>query len=370
MDTPIRILQIVPNMQSGGLETLIMNIYRNIDKNKVQFDFLVHYTEEKFYDKEIESMGGKIYRFSLRNDSNVIKYIMELNQFFKEHKEYKVIHCHMASIGTLIFAIAKKNGIQCRIAHSHNTNTENNLKGIIKSILIKPYKYFSSYNFACSNDAGYFLFKNKKFEVLPNGILTTNFIYNEESRIKIRKELGISDDFVVGHVGRMCNQKNHLYLLDIFYEYNRANPKSKLLLIGTGELEKKINEKINKLKLNENVLMLGSKSNVNDYYNAMDCFVFPSKFEGLGIVIIEAQASGLKCLISNNIPLEADLIPELITRLSIQQDSFNWSKNIKESKDRLKFNDVVKNSNYDINKVVDRLTKIYIKFYNGGNIDD
>lgn len=366
----IRILQIVPNMQAGGLETFIMNVYRNIDKSKVQFDFLVHYTEEKFYDKEIEKLGGKIYRFSLRNDNNIFKYIKELNDFFSKHKEYKIIHCHMASIGALIFAIAKKNGIKYRIAHSHNTNTEKNLKGIIKSILIKPYKYFSSYNFACSNDAGNFLFKNKKFEILYNGIYTEKFAYNEEKRIEIRKKLGISDELVIGHVGRMCEQKNHLYLLDIFYHYNKVNPKSKLLLIGTGELEDRIKEKVTQLNIEKNVLMIGNKDNVNDYYNAMDCFILPSKFEGLGIVAIEAQSSGLLCLISDNIPIEADVVPELVTRLSIKQKPSNWIKNINRSKDRIKFNEVVKNSNYDINKVVDKLTEIYIKFHNRGDTDE
>ena len=188
---PIRVLHIVPNMQAGGLETLIMNIYRNIDRTKVQFDFLVHYTGNYFYDDEIRSLGGRIYKLSVRDDNNFIKYLKDLDAFFKKHPEYKIVHGHMESLGQFYFKAAKKNGVPVRVAHSHNSATENTIKGKIKGLLLKRYKVFATDYFACSQKAGEFMFANKKFTVLKNAIIVNNFIYNENERNRLRKELGI-----------------------------------------------------------------------------------------------------------------------------------------------------------------------------------
>lgn len=211
---PIRVLHIVPNMQAGGLETLIMNIYRNIDRTKVQFDFLVHYTGNYFYDDEIRSLGGRIYKLSVRDDNNFIKYLKDLDAFFKKHPEYKIVHGHMESLGQFYFKAAKKNGVPVRVAHSHNSATENTIKGKIKGLLLKRYKVFATDYFACSQKAGEFMFANKKFTVLKNAIIVNNFIYNENERNRLRKELGIKGKIVIGHAGRFCEQKNHKFLID------------------------------------------------------------------------------------------------------------------------------------------------------------
>ena len=352
-----RILQIVPNMQSGGLETFIMNMYRNIDRSKFQFDFIVHYRERKFYDDEIEKMGGKIYRFSLRNDNNIIKYIIELDAFFKKHKEYKIIHCHMASIGFLAFLLAKKNGIKIRIAHSHNSNTENTLKGVIKSILIKPFKYLSTHRLACSEQAGKFLFGKMKFKVVENAIDISEFLYNFDVRQKVRKELNLQNKFVIGHIGRFCKQKNHDFLIDCFAKFHKENNESVLLLIGEGELKEKIQTKVKELNLDESVIFLGNRKDVNELYQAMDCFAFPSKFEGLGIVLIEAQVSGLKVIASTNIPEEAiitDNIKLLNTEINL------WIENIKDISmhtERGKLDNRI--YRYDITFVANKLMRMY-----------
>ena len=171
----IRVLHVVPNMNVGGLETFIMNVYRNIDRDKIQFDFLEHYIEPSVYDEEIEKLGGKIYRFSLRNDNNIFKYIIDLNKFFKEHKEYKIVHCHMSSINAILFVVAKFHGIKIRIAHSHNTTTEKTVKGFIKKICASFVKYTSTVNFACSSEAGDYLFGIKGYTVIPNAINLNDF---------------------------------------------------------------------------------------------------------------------------------------------------------------------------------------------------
>lgn len=356
----IRILQIVPNMQSGGLESFIMNLYRNIDKEKIQFDFLVHYKEKYFYDDEIERMGGKIYRFSLRNDNNIIKYIKELDTFFKEHREYKIIHCHMASIGFLLFYIARKNGVKIRIAHSHNSNTENTLKGFVKSILIKPFKYLSTHRFACSEQAGKFLFRKMDFQVIENAIDINKFSYNLDIRKKMREELNLQNKFVIGHVGRFCEQKNHDFLIECFAKFHKENNNSILLLIGEGELKEKIQKKVKELNIDKSVIFLGNRKDVNELYQAMDCFAFPSKFEGLGIVLIEAQVSGLNVISSSNIPEEA-IVTNNIKLLDTEIDL--WIKNIRDISINIERGKLDgREKKYDITFIANKIMQMYIKF--------
>lgn len=265
---PIRVLHIVPNMQAGGLETLIMNIYRNIDRTKVQFDFLVHYTGNYFYDDEIRSLGGRIYKLSVRDDNNFIKYLKDLDAFFKKHPEYKIVHGHMESLGQFYFKAAKKDGVPVRVAHSHNSATENTFKGKIKGLLLKRYKVFATDYFACSQKAGEFMFANKKFTVLKNAIIVNNFIYNENERNRLRKELGIEGKIVIGHAGRFCEQKNHKFLIDVFKKIADLENNAVLLLIGAGETFEKVKEQVCEYGLEERVIFLGVRKDINlsDFY--------------------------------------------------------------------------------------------------------
>lgn len=357
-----RVLQIVPNMQAGGLETFIMNIYREINKNEVQFDFLVHYKEPKFYDAEIEKMGGKIYRFSLRDNNNIFKYISELNKFYRNNK-YDVIHCHMASIGFLNFLIAKKNGIKVRIAHSHNINTESNFKGLIKKIMIKPYKFLSTINLACSEEAGKFLFGKRKYTVISNGIDVAKFKFNENKRTEIRTKHNWENSFIIGHVGRFEKQKNHMFMLELIEKLSKINDKYKMVFIGDGTLKEEIYEIAKKRNLLNNIEFISSISNVEDYYCAMDCFILPSFFEGLGIVLIEAQSSGLKCIVSSNIPNEA-YVTDLVSTIDLTKiDEWvtkieDFSKN--QSHNRDSYNTIVNKTSFSINKVAEEIKNIYL----------
>ena len=366
---PIRILQIVPNMQSGGLETLIMNIYRNINREHIQFDFLVHYKEKKFFDDEIESLGGKIYRFSLRDDNNILKYIYQLNKFYKAHKEYKVIHCHMSSIGFINFFIAKFNGIKFRIAHSHNNSTDKTLKGKIKNLLIRPYKFISTLNFACSNSAGKFLFGNKKFEVVPNAIDIELFKYNIEKRNKVRNALKIgSDTFVVGHVGRFNVQKNHKFIIEIFREIKNNNDNSILILVGSGELENNIKELVKKYKLEDSVIFMGNRADVYELYQCFDCFLFPSLFEGLGITLIEAQISGLKCYTSKDVVAKEAKITDNIEYIDLSLTANEWATKIlaNSSYERIEHSKAAIDNGFDIKMLGKKMENLYSYLYKGG----
>lgn len=355
----IRVLHIVPNMNSGGLETFIMNVYRNIDRNKFQFDFLEHYQEKSFYDSEIQSLGGKIYHFSLRDDNNIFKYIIKINKFFKNHNEYKVIHCHMESIGSLVFIIAKIHGIKIRIGHAHTNSFNKNLKGYVKRFLSLFFKYTTTINFACSNEAGRYLFKNKKYIVIPNGINFQKFKFNKNKRIKLRKEYNLEDKFVIGHVGRMDDSKNQLFLIDVFNQYQKFNNNSMLILVGDGEFKNKILKKISKLNIENKVLLLGIRNDVNDLLSMFDVFAFPSKFEGLGICLIEAQINGLMTLTSENIPKNTN-ISNYIKYLPLEVNKWVTAlKNVNKRDNKIVYNEEMKK--YNIESVVDILKKTYEK---------
>lgn len=354
----VRILHIVPNMNMGGLETFIMNIYENIDREKIQFDFLEHYKEESAYDKRIEELGGKIYHFSFRNDKRIIKYIVSLNKFFRKHKEYKVIHCHMESVGSLVFFIAKLHGIKVRIGHSHTTSANNDLKGFIKKIISKPFKYFTTINLACSTEAGKYLFGKKKFTVIPNAINMDVFKYNLEFRNNLRKEFNISDEkLVIGHVGRMDKGKNQLFLIDIFNNYIKVNKNALLVLVGAGEDKEKIINKIDEYKISDKVILTGIRRDVNKIYSMFDMFIFPSLFEGLPLTLIEAEVNGLNILASSSISKEC-VISNKIKFLNVFDTADKWANEIVNSDRKVLFNE--NKEKYDIKNTIKYLESKYI----------
>lgn len=303
MGKPIRILQIVPNMHAAGLETLIMNLYRNIDKNKIQFDFLVHYTERCFYDDEIEKMGGNIYRLSFREDGNLKKYIKDLNDFFSKH-HYKIIHGHMASTAFFYMNVAKKHNVPVRILHSHNTSTEKTLKGFVKHQMLKLSTIYANVFFACGQKAGEFLYGKRKFEIINNAIDLNKFKKDKKSGDELRKRLNIKNEFVIGHIGRFNTQKNHEFIVNLFEKFVENNQNSKLVLVGEGELEENIRDMVTSKKLNDKVIFFGVTKDTNAVYNMFDVFLLPSLFEGLPVVGIETQAAKCRSILSDKITTE------------------------------------------------------------------
>jgi len=310
--TPIRVLQVLGGLEAGGAESFVMNLYRAVDKKKVQFDFAKHIEHKGVFEDEITQMGGKIYRCPQYTGKNHFAYCKWWDSFFKEHPEYHVIHGHVRSTASIYLKIAKKHGL-VTIAHSHSTSNGSGISAVVKNIMQFPIHYTADYLFACSDKAGVWLYGKKaltrpNYRMIPNGIDLQRFTFDEEKRRRMRQELGISDNtFVIGHVGRMTTPKNHRFLVELFAEYHKKNQNSRILLVGDGELFETVQQQCTQLGISDSVIMVGSKTNTEDYYQVMDVFVFPSLWEGLPVSVVEAQANGLPCLLSDVITHDVDL---------------------------------------------------------------
>lgn len=310
MSEVIRILHVLGGMGQGGTENFLMNLYRNIDKEKIQFDFLVN--REGFFDDEIERLGGRIYYIPALQKVGQISYVSHLKEFLLNHKEYKIIHSHLNQVTGLILEVANKVNIPIRIAHSHNSKSN-------KHLIIKIYKKYLGNKivknatdlWACSDIAGNWLYgKNtKNVKIIKNAIDLEKFEYSEKVRNKVRKDFNIEEkDFVIGNIGRFSYQKNQIFLLEVLKELKNINKNTKLMLVGNGSLKEKLIKHSKELNIEDSIIWLENRTDVNELLQAMDFFVFPSKFEGLGIVLIEAQSAGLKCIASEKvIPKEAQV---------------------------------------------------------------
>lgn len=360
-EEPIRILNVVPNMRAAGIESFIMNVYRNIDRDKVQFDFIVHNKKREFFDDEIKKLGGKIYRLSFKDDKNLFKYIKDIDNFFKEHKEYKIVHGHMQSMMPLYLYIAKKNGVKVRIAHSHNGNYEKTIKGFILHIFSRFAKLFSTNNWACSDIAGKYLFGKHYYEVVPNGIDVKKFQFNSSVRQEVRKELNINSNYVIGHIGRFELQKNHKFLIEVFNEVQKERKDAILLLIGIGKLEEKVKKQVRKLNLEEKVKFLGIREDTNRLYQAMDCFVLPSLYEGLPVVGIEAQVSGVNSIFSKNITKDLRISSNTYFLGIKKKDIGIWKQQIM-TVNNLQRNKYIDINKYDIKNISNFIERKYFEY--------
>ncbi|MGX2961389.1 glycosyltransferase family 1 protein [Peribacillus sp. JNUCC 23] len=365
MDGPLRILHVVVNMNRGGAETLIMNLYRNIDRSKIQFDFLT--SKEGVFDDEIEKLGGIIHRVHYLTDVGHFKYQSGLDEFFSKHSSYKVVHAHMDKMSGIVLRSAKKAGIPIRISHSHNTQSEGGFAA-------KMYKWYAgkfiiqnaTNFFACSNKAAQWLFEGEErnARLLKNGIEYEPFAFSADIRNVVREELAIeAQTFVLGHVGRFAHQKNHSFLIDIFAEFYKNNKNSILVLVGDGPLKKEIQEKVTKLQLDSKVKFIGIRSDINRILQAFDVFVFPSFHEGLPVSLIEAQAAGLPCLISDQISKEVDLGIQLIQYLPINFTG-NWASQLNKTanhpnKRKIEPNSLLKQG-YSIKETAQEMKDFYL----------
>lgn len=367
MGEPIRVLHILQRMEAGGTQALLMNIYRKIDRTKVQFDFLVVYKEKQFYDDEIEKMGGHVYKLSFREDLNLPKFQKDLAVFFTQHHEYKIVHCHAYTIGYFCLKAAKKAGIPVRIAHSHSNAAVHDVKLPLKLIMQKLFTRYSTDLFACSEEAGKFAFKGKKFGIVQNAIDSQKFIADANIREEIRKALRVENKFVVGHVGRMQPEKNHDFLIDVFAELKKSKPDAELILVGTGPLEDKVKSKVVEKGLSDCVHFLGNRKDMNRIYQAMDVFVFPSLFEGLGIVAIEAQAAGVPIVCSEGLPPETDITP-IYRKLLLSDGEEKWANAALEMAQNLKahtnMQQYVIDAGFDMNVTAKYMEGYYLRKYN------
>lgn len=330
MGTPLRVLHVVVNMNRGGAETLIMNLYRNIDRSKVQFDFLT--CKEGVFDEEIVKLGGKVHRIPYVTDVGHRGYIKALNTFFSSHPQYKIVHSHMDKMSGLVLRSAKKARVPVRIAHSHNTSSEGGATAkIYKWYAGKSIGTCATHLLACSNAAARWLFADKAdtAKILKNGIDCDRFLFRPEIRKQVRKELQIEQEaFVIGHVGRFAYQKNHTYLIDLFAQLTQFRPNSILLLAGEGPLRLEMEKKVKDLNMENHIRFLGVRSDIERILQAFDVFVFPSIHEGLPVTLVEAQGVGLPCIISDAITKEVDLGMNLVEHVPLA-DKMAWIEKMK-----------------------------------------
>ncbi len=366
---PIRILQITGGMNMGGIENFIMNIYRNIDRNIVQFDFLIHQEEKQIFEDEIISLGGEVFRIPAFGKVGHFRYLKGLREFFLSHQEYRVVHSHYNTISGIILREAKKCGIKVKIAHSHTSYPkyrfiESIYKNYSKSLINKN----TEERYACSQKAGEWLYgKNSNFEVINNGIDPKEYKFNEEIRKNIRDELEIKDEnILIGHVGRFSPEKNHEFIIEIFKELYSKNKNYRLVLIGTGNTEEKIKEKVKSLNLQEVVKFLGVRKDVKNLLQGFDIFILPSIFEGLPVTLVEAQGAGLKCFISDTITKEIDLECGLTEFISLNKSSQEWAEIIDKKRDYIRRDtiDSLKSHGYDMTENAKNLENRYIELYN------
>ena len=362
----IRVLHSVSYMHRAGVETFLMNYYRYINRDVVQFDFLCNKELVGCYDEEIKKLGGRLFyrpNFEQRKEEN---YALFWKEFLNEHPEIDILHAHNGAKQCFPLIGAKNAKFPIRIAHAHSTEFVHDDKYEYRLNLIKQLPEVATHFFGCSNMAGDFFFGkrlwNEKGVLIRNAIPSSNYVWNSDIRKKGRDELDLGDCFVIGNVGRFQKQKNHERLVDIFSEVYKKNNSSRLILIGTGKLEGKIKEKTKKLGLEHAVIFLGEQKDMSKWYQVMDVYVMPSFFEGLTLSGIEAQASGLPCVFSDVISRETKMTED-VRFISLDKDNSAWAEEILsyEKYKRKNTQKEIINAGYDVVLEAKKLEKLYVE---------
>ena len=366
---PIRIAQIMGKWVGGGVEAVVMNYYRHIDRDKIQFDFICDDDSTRIPTEEIEKLGGKV--ILIPPYQKVFKYHKTLKKVLQEG-QYKIVHSHINALSVFSLWAAKSAGVSVRIAHSHSTSNKKEWKKTLLKNILRPFsKVFATDYFCCSELAGRWLFGNKTYDqgkvyLLNNAIDVDKFKYDEKIRKEKRKELKIKDkDLVIGHIGRFVQQKNHSFLIDIFNEVHKQNKNTVLLLAGEGPLKEEIENKVKELGLEKNVMFLGQRNDANELYQAMDLFLFPSLYEGLGMVLIEAQCAGLPCVASTEVPRIAK-VSMGVSFISLDENLGRWKSICLDLIIKKNVRNTVLNSlkieNYDIKNESIKLQEKYLNY--------
>lgn len=360
----IRIAQMMTDMNYGGVEAVVMNYYRFIDKSKFQFDFFCFEGSKLPQKDEIEKLGGRIY--NVPKFSHPIRYIKVVRKIFRANN-YKIVHCHMNTMGIFAMYAAYKENIPVRILHNHSMvnhffSRSEFKRNILKYILRSFCKIYPTHFYACSKAAGDWMYgKNSNYTVFNNGVDVDKFKFNQHIRDSVRLSLGLQDKFVIGHIGRFCEQKNHDLLIDIFCHVLDYQNNAVLMLIGEGELLDQIKRKVNKCNIGDKVLFLGKQNDTSKFYQAMDVFCLPSRYEGLPVVGVEAQCSGLPCLFSSYVSKESKIL-DTTKFLSYDDSSNYWAINlIKLARNsRVDASKEVKQANFDMFENAKKLESFYI----------
>ena len=364
----LRVLHSVSNMARAGIETMLMNYYREIDRSQIQFDFLTNKPVPGEYDGEIQEMGGRVFVSPGLNPLHFPRYRRFVANLVHNNPEIKIVHAHNEAMGYYALKSAKDAGIRVRIAHAHNTQIIRDYKYPLKMVCKQLLPGAATDYWSCGRDAGIYYYGKKRWNesgfILHNAIDLSRFAFRQEERDRLRQLHGLEKCFVIGHVGRFNLQKNHTRLLDIFAEVVKAVPDARLALIGVGELEQDMKEKARAIGIQDKTLFLGQMANVNEWYQAMDCFVLPSLFEGLPVVGIEAQAAGLPCFFSDRVTDEVLLSPGA-RRISLEAEDAKWAGEIIKARqpetERSHGMDIVREAGYDIHEEARKLQEIYLE---------
>lgn len=358
---PIRILHVLGTTNLGGAESRIMDLYCNLDRTKVQFDFAVHTKEEGYFDKKIQGLGGRIYRLPTFRIWNYAEYKKAWKEFFKAHKEFRAVHGHMTSTASIYLPIAKESGVPLTIAHARSAGVDKGLKGLATKFLRRGLRKKADLCIACSREAAQAVFGNlTEICIIPNAVNIKDFRFDVCKREWMREKMCVKEKWVIGHVGRFHYTKNHEFLIRIFAEIVKEEKDAILLLLGDGENRKNVEHMVEKLNLKERVLFMGNQRPISDYYHAMDYFVFPSRYEGLPGTVVEAQASGLRCVVSDCITREVQCT-DLVAFKSIEADPKSWAEYILKNRsyEREDTIEEMREKGFDVRGQVELYYKIY-----------
>lgn len=366
---PLKILFIHGGtLRRAGTEAYMMNVFRHVDPKRIHIDFLVFGREEAAYDQEVITHGSKIYRIPYTPQDLKIKGISYSSiKNLIAHEKYDIVHSHMNALNGIMLNIMKKIGIPVRISHSHGSKhfTTNLIASKAQDIVMKRIPRVATNLMSCSKAAGDFLYGDNTYVIMNNGIDVEAYGYNEAKRTEVRNALNLEGKFVIGHVGRFNFQKNHMYLIDVFYEYRKLDTSAHLVLVGEGELEEKIVSKVQELGLTPYVTFAGVLNSTHEILQAFDCFVMPSLFEGLPYVLVEAQCAGLLCVVSDTIDLQTQLIDDF--HFMQLEDPKAWAHTIYQNREykRISGKQVCIAKGFDVVSNVNWLMNYYEAAYRG-----
>lgn len=386
----IRVLQVLGSTTLGGAESRVMDIYRHMDRERVQFDFLVTEGHTGHFDAEIRELGGNVYTLPPYRIYNHKQYTDAVKAFFKEHPDYKAVHGHMTSTASIYLPIAKKAGVPLCIAHARSAGVDSGIKGKLTNILRKKLPEKCDKMISCSDLAAVSVFNqdnynNGKVRVMPNAIEISDYSVDESKRQTIRERYGVEDKFVVGHVGRLHEAKNHRFLIKVFAEFLKLRKDAVLMIVGDGSLRADIENWIKEenasfksedgTTLKERIILTGNQSPVAPFYQAFDAFLFPSLYEGMPGTVVEAQAASLKSLISDTITRQVKIM-DTVEFETLSKDAKQWASKLYSFYGQMPARDIyeerkhdneytqqrMQDSDYDVNNQV----KYYINLYENG----
>jgi glycosyltransferase involved in cell wall biosynthesis len=359
---PIRVLQVFATLDRGGAEAMIMNFYRSIDRSRVQFDFVVKESNREYaHEAEIKSLGGRIYRLPDYKIINHVSYKRAWKQLLMEHPEWRILHGHHITPAAVYMKVAKQQN-RITIAHSHSTKGIRSIKNIVKYFLRLPMKRKVDYPVACSRSAADWMFgrNNKRVKLIRNAIDIKKFQYNENVRLRLREQFSVCDKFVIGHIGNFTKAKNYPFLLEVFQRVKERKENAVLILVGKKENNPRIEELVHQMGLCDSVIFTGARPDIDQLLQMMDLFLFPSLYEGLPVTLIEAQASGLRCIVSDKITDEVK-ITDRVEFLSLQASPEYWGERIleiKELEERV-IGPGMEEAGYDVERETTELERFY-----------